>query len=466
MSQDTDDPSPEDTLSEGFGPIDDRDGAPDFGAARKHLLTELVRLVAILRNDGVTVPASGTLSAARALTTVGLDDEERVAAALRASLLSETTDAEAFEEAFPTFWHRLRGGFDRIVTAPDGPEASADETDDNEEMDGSAGESGGDAGTLSDAEPPETEEGGDGDVSVRIPTDRHHASGDRPASSDDSDSRRYSAVGKREPIDDAIPTPQSGELASIDRFVEAISTLPGRRHRPSEIGGMIDARGALRDSLETGGAPLELPYTAPTPAELRCCLLVDVSGSVLDTIDRGALLALVQRLAARALGVRVFFFDTEFSEATTAFTRAGGDPAAALRTAEIEWGGGTKIGHAFETLRRSAPHAVDRRTAVIVVSDGLDVGDSELLTDGITWLAGRSHSVVWLNPLAVSSEFEPKSRGMSTVLPYVDALFGFAEAADLAEAARQIEHRGLSGRIGYEHDSRRIGPGTDGGRTK
>lgn len=466
MSRDTGDPSSENTAPEGFDALDDRDGAPDFGAARKHLLTELVRLVAVLRNDGVTVPASGTLSAARALATVGLDDEKRVAAALRASLLSETTDAEAFEEAFPTFWHRLRGGFDRIATAPDGPEASADGTDDTEDSDGSTGESGGDAGTLSDAEPPETDEERDGEVSVRIPTDRRHASGDRPAQSGDSESRRYSAVGEREPVDDAIPTPQSGELAAIDRFVEAISTLPGRRHSPSEVGETVDARSALRDSLETGGAPLELPYTAPTPAELRCCLLVDVSGSVLDTVDRGALLALAERLSKRALDVRVFLFDTEFSEATAAFTRASGDPAAALQAAEIEWGGGTKIGHAFETLRRSAPHAVDRRTAVIVVSDGLDVGDPELLTDGITWLAGRSHSVVWLNPLAVSSAFEPESRGMSTVLPYVDALFGFAEAADLAEAARQIEHRGLSGRVGYEHDSRRIGPATDGGRAK
>ncbi len=219
MSRDTGDPSSENPAPEGFDALDDRDGAPDFGAARKHLLTELVRLVAVLRNDGVTVPASGTLSAARALATVGLDDEKRVAAALRASLLSETTDAEAFEEAFPTFWHRLRGGFDRIATAPDGPEASADGTDDTEDSDGSTGESGGDAGTLSDAEPPETDEERDGEVSVRIPTDRRHASGDRPAQSGDSESRRYSAVGEREPVDDAIPTPQSGELAAIDRFV-------------------------------------------------------------------------------------------------------------------------------------------------------------------------------------------------------------------------------------------------------
>lgn len=446
----------------GFGATGSRNGAPDFGAAREHLLTELVRFVAILRSDGVRVPASGTLSAARALATIGLDDEERVSAALRASLLSETTDTEAFEEAFPTFWHRLRGGFDRIATAPGGPEATGDETDESEERNESADSSDGGAETLPEAEPPETDDSGDGEVSVRIPTDRHHASGDRPASPGESESRRYSAAGEREPIDAAIPIPQGGELAAIDRFVEALSTLPGRRHRRAERGPTVDARAALRESLETGGAPLELPYTAPMPAEFRCCLLVDVSGSVLDTIDRGALLALAERLVRRALDARVFLFDTDFVEATDAFTHAAGDPATALRAAEIEWGGGTKIGNAFGTLRRTAPHAVDRRTAVIVVSDGLDVGDPDLLADGITWLADRAQNVVWLNPLAVSCAFEPESRGMSTVTPYIDALFGFAQSADLAEAARQIEHRRLSGRVGYEYDSRRAKPVSNG----
>ncbi len=434
------------------------DGLPDFGGARKHLLTELVRFVAALRDEGVDVPASGTLEAARALATVGLDDEAHVSAALRATLLSERADSAAFEEAFPDFWHRLRGGLDRIVTASDGPEVT-DESEGGTDADLMDDTDDGDPETLAEADPPETDGTGDGDVAARIPTDRRHASGDRPASSGDSDSRRYSARGEREPVDTAIPVPSDGELAAIDRFVDALATRPGRRRRRSVRGSAIDARGALRESLETGGAPLELPHTAPVTSELRCCLLVDVSGSVLDTIDRGALLALAERLVARALDVRVFFFDTELLEVTETFTRTGGDPAAALRAAEIEWGGGTRIGDAFSTLRQTAPHAVDRRTAVVVVSDGLDVGDPGRLADGITWLAHRSHSVVWLNPLAVSPAFEPESRGMSTVEPYVDGLFGFAEAADLAEAAGQIERRGLSGRIGYEHDSRRTGGG-------
>jgi len=436
-------------------------GVPDFEAAREHVLVELVRLVAKLREDGVTVPATGLLDAARAISVVGLGDERRVAAALRTTLVSESGDLAAFEDAFPEFWHRLRSGIDRIATAPDGPTPDDQGDGDDPSASGPPSE---DPGTLDDAEAPDLDDGDgeDGTASVRIPTDRAHASGDRPSETGDGDTRRYSAVGGSQPVDETVPEATSGEVAAIDRFVDALATLPGRRTRRAADGPRVDARAALRASLATGGAPIDVPRQDHQKSEVRCCLLVDVSGSVLDTVDRGALLALVDRLASTALDARVFLFDTDVVEATEAVARAEGSTAAALRAAEVEWGGGTKIGAAFDAVRREAPHAVDHRTVVVVVSDGLDVGDPDLLRDGITWLADRAGGLVWLNPLAVSPAFEPSARGMATVEPYLDALFGFAEAADLAAAARQIERRGLDGPVGYEFDARPDGGEPDG----
>lgn len=433
------------------------DGTPDFPAAREHVLTELVRFVAGLREDGVDVPATGVLDGARGLATVGLEDGDRAGAALSATLLSAPSDREAFAERFPTFWHRLRTGIDRIATAENGPSASSDE-------DAEAGRDGVDDGaesdtadTLPDAEPPEMAGDEDGDVEVRIPTERRHASGDRAAADSEADARRYSAVGGSQLVDAARPDLLPAEHAAIDRFVDTLTSLPGRRRQRSPSGERIDARGALRTSIQTGGAPLDLPQTKPALSELRCCLLVDVSGSVLDTLDRSALLAFAERVVAAAVDARVFLFDTDVVEATTAFARADGDPGSALRDAAVEWGGGTRIGAALETIRREHPYAVDRRTVVLVVSDGLDVGDPDLLQDGITWLANRASGLVWLNPLAVSSAFEPSSRGMSTVSPYLDALFGFAEAADLAAAARQVERHGLGGPVGNQYHGNRTG---------
>ncbi|MFB6091417.1 MAG: VWA domain-containing protein [Haloquadratum sp.] len=432
-------------------------GVPDFPAARRHVLIELLRFAARLRAGGVSVSTAASLDAARSLAVVGFDDRDRAADALRATLLSGPADSEAFEAEFPSFWHRLRSGLRAIATDHEGP--TAGEGGDGR-ADAAGAETPADAAeppaVLEDAEPPELSgDQSDGEVEVRIPTERRHVTGDRPAETGENDARRYSAVGGRRRIDVDVAELTRDEVAAVDRFVEALSTIPGRRRRRTAAGDRIEARGALRASLETGGAPIDLPESRPIPTELRCCLLVDVSGSVLDTVDRSVLLAFADRVHASARDAGVFLFDTDLADVTAQFERNDGDPAAALRAAEVEWGGGTQIGHAFTALRRRHPYAVDRRTVVVVVSDGLDVGDAATLRDGVTWLADRAEALVWLNPLAVSPAFEPRSRGMEDCLPYLDALFGFAEPADLAEAARQIERRGLDGPVGYEHDARR-----------
>jgi uncharacterized protein with von Willebrand factor type A (vWA) domain len=448
-----------DPVADGLDGVGRGDGVPDFGAAREHVLVELVRLVSTLRSEGVSVPATGLLDAARALSVTGLGEKDRVAAALRSALVSESGDLETFEDEFPEFWQRLRSGLDRIATAHDGP--SPDDQGDGDEDAAPGGDSGDQAepDTLPDADPPDIDlAGDDGEVEVRIPTNRAHAASERAVESGESDARRYSAAGGSELVDEAVPHPSPSEVAAIDRFVDALATLPGRRRKRATDGPTVDARAALRASLQTGGAPLDVPREDHAISEVRCCLLVDVSGSVLDTVDRGALLALVDRLAATAMDARVFLFDTDVVEATETVSRADGSTAAALRAAEVQWGGGTQIGAAFDAVRRDAPHAVDHRTVVVVVSDGLDVGDPDLLADGITWLADRAAGVLWLNPLAVSPSFEPASRGMATVEPYLDALFGFADAADLATAASQLERRGLHGPVGYEYGT----PGDDG----
>ncbi|WP_265110993.1 VWA domain-containing protein [Halosolutus halophilus] len=431
-------------------------GLPDFEAARTHVLTELVRFVGRLRREGVPVAANGTLEAARALAVVGLGDRERVRDALRATLLTGANDREAFEESFPTFWHRVRTGIDRIAT-----HEGARSSDGADPADSTATEHR-ESEPLSAADPPSPDSSdGPETVDVRIATGRRHATGERPSGDGGDDARRYSAVGGRAPVTADGVSLSDDDGAAIDRFVDALASIPGRRTRLAPGGDRIDARRALRTSLGTGGTAMELPTRESVPSELRCCLLLDVSGSVLDTIDRETLLAVAERVQGVARTGSVFLFDTDLVDATEQFERADGDPAAALREAEIEWGGGTRIGDAFETLRRRHPHAVDRRTVVVVVSDGLDVGDRTTLEDGITWLARRADAIVWLNPLAVSPAYEPRSRGMATCLPYVDGLFGFAEPADLAEVARQLERRGIGGPIGYEHDPRRVGTGDD-----
>ena len=419
------------------------DGIPDFAAARHHLRSELLRFARRLRAAGVSVPPTGPLDAAQALAVVGLGDREQVEAALRSTFITDSADLDAFESGFESFWQRLRGGLDGIATdhegrqSRDGVPESPSEEDPSDEADPE---------TLPDARVPDLEPGEDdpgGDI--RIPLDGGHATAEAPASAGDRAARRYSATGDSTPVDVEHTSLSTTDLQSIDRFVDAIATLPGRRRRAVREGDRVDARRALRASLTTGGAPIVLPGKEPIDSELRCCVCLDVSGSVLDTIDRPALLAVAAQLCECSRASRVFMFDTELIDVTDQFSDPAGEPAAALRQTAVKWGGGTQIGHAFETIREQYPDAVDRRTVCLVVSDGLDVGDPDRLRSSITWLANRAAAVLWLNPLAVSPAYEPTSRGMSTCLPYLDGLFGFAGASDLAAVATHLERHGATG---------------------
>ncbi|MFB6157599.1 MAG: VWA domain-containing protein [Haloferacaceae archaeon] len=418
------------------------DDVPDFAGARDHVIETLVWFARRLRREGARLPANAALSGARALATVGLDDRDRVRAALRASLVADEHDAERFDEAFPTFWYRLRSGLEASVATDDGgPDRRPDEEDD----------AGGLAGpTVEVDDAPDPAEG------TATTERRQHV---RSAPGETADEREaeteqvggYSAVGEGESVDDDAAG--AADPATVRRFARAVARLPDRRWRRGD-GPRVDARRALRRSLSAGGTMLSVPRRERSPTAFRLCLLVDVSRSVLDTVDRGFLLSVLDRLVTEGRGTRAFLFDTDIREATGAFAGARGDPAAALADAELRWGGGTRIGDALTALRDRHPDAVGRRTVAVVVSDGLDVGEPEPLEEGMVWLSRRAAATLWLNPLAGTEGYEPTCRGMATALPYVDGLFAFAGDDDLAEVARQLERRGFGGPLGYRHDPR------------
>ncbi len=65
---------------------------------------------------------------------------------------------------------------------------------------------------------------------------------------------------------------------------------------------------------------------------------------------------------------------------------------------------------------------VTRDTTVVLVSDGLDLGDTRQLADAMQALRNRAGRIVWLNPLMGDARYRPTAAGMSAALPYVDHL--------------------------------------------
>jgi uncharacterized protein with von Willebrand factor type A (vWA) domain len=74
---------------------------------------------------------------------------------------------------------------------------------------------------------------------------------------------------------------------------------------------------------------------------------------------------------------------------------------------------------------------------VVIVSDGLDRGDPDILARAMRTIQSRAWKVIWLNPLLGDSRYQPLARGMQAALPFVDR---FAPAHNLESLERFITH--------------------------
>jgi uncharacterized protein with von Willebrand factor type A (vWA) domain len=222
------------------------------------------------------------------------------------------------------------------------------------------------------------------------------------------------------------------------RFVRRLKHLQLRRERTASRGRRIHLGRTLRASVETGGLPLNLAWRAHTRVRPRLVLLLDVSRSM--SLYSFFNLRLARALSGLLSDVHCFIYHTRLSGVSEALRDP--DPWRSqerLQMLSQGWAGGTRIGECLGEFNRSyAPRLVHSRTAVVIVSDGYDTGEPELLTQGLAQLKRRARRLVWMNPLASRPGFEPVSRGMRAAAPYLDALVPGADLAALERALPMI----------------------------
>ncbi|WP_345060151.1 VWA domain-containing protein, partial [Streptomyces rameus] len=164
----------------------------------------------------------------------------------------------------------------------------------------------------------------------------------------------------------------------------------------------------------------------------RVVLLVDVSGSMAPYAD--ALLRFAHA-AVRAGRTEVFTIGTRLTRATRELSHRDPDLAmAALAAAVPDWRGGTRLGELLrEFLNRWGQRGMARGAVVVLLSDGWERGDPELLGAQMRRLHGLAHQVIWANPRKARPGYAPLAAGMAAALPSVDA---FVEGHSLAALER------------------------------
>jgi uncharacterized protein with von Willebrand factor type A (vWA) domain len=208
-----------------------------------------------------------------------------------------------------------------------------------------------------------------------------------------------------------------------------------RRRAPDPRGDRLDTRRMLRRCLRSGGDPVEQPWKARKSVPRKLVVLCDVSGSM-DAYAR-ALLLFLHALVGTGRGVEAFGFGTRLTRLTPDLETR--DPEAALAKATavaVDWGSGTRIGASLKEFNDVyGRRALSRGAVVVIVSDGWEREDNDLVAREMSKLARAAYAVVWVNPLKGDPEYQPLAGGMRAALPFVDRFLPGHNVASLEELA-------------------------------
>ena len=363
------------------------------------IVAQLARFAGALREGGARVGLGDEIDAAAALKLVDLLDRAEVHRALRIAFKVQREAWEAFDRLFEQYWGGRRA-----------PEHAALRQ----------------ASPRSHRGPPRWRWDGER-VRLEVPDERQSPEGDLPGYSPD-------AVLRRKPFDQF----SASELAAMEkllaRLAVKLATRRSRRLVPTAARGVVDLRRSFRRALASEGEFLKLARRARALDQPSLVVLYDTSGSM-DAYTR-VLLPFAFALRRVVKRVEIFAFNTTLVRATRMIAPAGIPQSLARLAAGVpDWSGGTRIGACLaEFVALHGETLIDRNTTVILVSDGLDHGDTALLAGAMRELRARARAIVWLNPLLGDARYRPEAAGMRAALPFVDH-FGSAHNLESLESA-------------------------------
>jgi uncharacterized protein len=232
------------------------------------------------------------------------------------------------------------------------------------------------------------------------------------------------------------------EFARARAFISAIAaTRPQRRSRrlrPHPRGRLIDLRRLLRGSISTGGDPIERAFRRRIEAPRKLVVLCDVSASM-EAYAR-ALLLFLHAVVGSGRGVEAFAFGTRLTRLTAELQTR--DPEQALRAATgrvVDWSSGTRIGASLKAFNDIwGRRALTRGAVVVIVSDGWERQDVDLVGREMARLARAAYSLVWVNPLKGHPDYQPLAGGMRAALPHIDRFVPGHNLASLEELANVL----------------------------
>ncbi|MBI3024135.1 MAG: VWA domain-containing protein [Candidatus Tectomicrobia bacterium] len=390
---------------------------------------EVIGFCRVLRRAGLKITSGRIVDLFRSFDVLDITDLENLYIAGKSNLVCSQEEQALYDALFRQYWFDERAG-----------QSSAD---DSVELDAPFGDEGEEGSTQEGGKP--SDEGdteGEGKDQPGLPSDEDSDAGAEPGEPGDDEEGipSYSPAEVLSTKDfSTFEADQVAELRRIiAKLVPKLATKISRRKRPDMRSQEVDLRRSVKRSIRTGGEVLRLFRRKRRIQKTQIILLCDVSGSM-DSYSQ-FLIQFLYSLQNEIKSLRTFVFSTRLTDATPYLRHK--DVSHALRRLSQEvhdWSGGTQIGNCLKTFNFDHGRTIlNSRTIVIIISDGWDRGDTEVLSQEMDRLRRKCYRLIWLNPLLGSPGYRPIDRGMRTALPYCDEFMSAHNLDSLVEMTGKI----------------------------
>lgn len=233
------------------------------------------------------------------------------------------------------------------------------------------------------------------------------------------------------------------ELTAIQQLMANLAWQLGqRRTRRTQAGAgaRLDVRHTLRHALRHGGEILTWSQRTPKFKPRPLILLADISGSM-ERYTRLLLHFIYGLTRSLHQPVESFVFGTRLTRITRPLQLRSVEAALhEVSYAVSDWAGGTRIGESLKAFNYIwARRVLGRGAVVLIISDGWDRGDPQLLGHEMARLQRSCHRLIWLNPLLGAPDYQPLTRGIQAALPYIDDFLPVHNLASLENLAAHLQ---------------------------
>lgn len=224
------------------------------------------------------------------------------------------------------------------------------------------------------------------------------------------------------------------------KFCRQMAVRMRRRRKQARRSGTLQLKKTIRKSIATGGEPIHLFYGRKTPKKQRLIVFLDISGSM----DKYSffLLRFIVALKENFRQLEAFVFSTTLKRITKGLQAQQIDKVLKNISEHTDhWSSGTRIGECLQQFNEMfGKRMLNGSPVVLILSDGLDTGDTSLLGKSLQHIHVRSKKTIWLNPLKGMKNYQPIARGMQAALPSIDDFRSAHNLESLLELENILMH--------------------------